>query len=172
MHAKVQATPLHAGVEFAGTCAEHGVQLVPQLLRSLSGRHCVPHLWKPALHEKSHALLVHSGAPFAGGVQVMHCPPQLKKPWLQANEQLVPLHATVEFAGAVFEHGVQLEPQLFTSLFDRHCEPQRWKPKLHVKSQAPPVQTALPFAGTVQVLQLAPHWVVLVSGTHWPLHAW
>jgi len=73
-------------------------------------RSCAP----PAVHAVQlapHAFTKSSGR---------HSPLQATKPALQKKPQLVPSHDAIALAGTDAEHGVQLLPQVFTSVFERH----------------------------------------------------
>jgi hypothetical protein len=179
---KPQVVPLQVRVELAGPFA-HAVQEEPQLLTSLSGRHCAPHAWKPALQLAPQVPLVHSGEPLLGAVHATQLAPhwvmlesatqvplQLWKPTEHCQPQVVPSQVRTELAGP-FGHGLQLRvPQELTLVSSEQAAPHLCVPVLQVKSQAMPLQVLLPLKGGAQAVQaVVPHEATERFDTHAPL---
>ncbi len=119
---------------------------VPQLSTELSGRHCVPHRWKPVWQVKSHTPLKQVAVPFAGGVQVWqlgphdvielatHTLPQKLGVVVEAQRrpQLRPSHVTVvPLPTGPSGHTAHRLPQVLVEKFETHWPLHSWYPTLH-----------------------------------------
>ncbi len=71
---KPQLVPLQVRVELAGPFG-HGLHELPQASTSLFATQALPHLWKPTLQAKSHALLRHWGTALATAGHRVHAAP-------------------------------------------------------------------------------------------------
>jgi hypothetical protein len=87
--------------------------------------------------------------------QVTHWPSKGTKGVSQSTPQAVPSQVAMPLAG--LSQGVQLEPQVATSVLETHCPLQLWKSVAH--SQSP----------SSEQLPISPHSVSNWQLTHWPV---
>jgi hypothetical protein len=100
-------------------------------------------------------------------------PPQLWVPAWQVTPHEVPLQVAVPSGSPA--HAEQLDPQLFTLLFETQLPPQLWKPPTQLdRKQVPSAVLQLPFPlanAMVQLVRAAPQMVSLFASQP-PLKAW